>query len=233
MVDLELYRQQIGSFIQKLGQRGKKRSYKKNIHPCKNLINQQMFRICTYLFLGIIFVNIGCNMLGNSPPTKHARTDYLHSFTQDNCHNPNPTCWSYFTGNFFAHYLNGNGRNSGVRVFHLNVRKLQNKVAEIKNVIKDLNPHMFSLSECELQNSTNFEIGKLKVPGYNIHFPKSWNTHGYARIILYYKKSFDCPRIHELEDENLQTIWVKFGFKNSHNILLSIASGTKGLFLHL
>ena len=190
----------------------KKRNFKKNIHPCKTPINQKIFRICTYLILGIMLVNIGYNTLGNSPPTTSARSDYLHSYTQDNY---GWKCWSPFTGNFFAHYLNGNGRNSGVRVFHLNVRKLQNKVAEIKNVVKDLNPHMFSVSECELKNSTNFDIGKLKVPGYNIHFPKSWNIHGYARILLYYKKSFDCPRIHELEDDNLQTIWVKFGFKNS------------------
>ena len=112
--------------------------------------------------------------------------------------------------------MNGNGRNRGVRVHHLNIRKLQNKVSEIKNKVKELNPNLLSLSECDLKkNSPNFDIEKLKVPGYNIHLPKSWEVHGYARIILYYKKTFDCPRIPELEDDHLQTIWVKFGFKNS------------------
>ena len=93
---------------------------------------------------------------------------------------------------------------------------LENKVSEKKNVINELKPHLFSVSECELRkNSPNFNIEKLKVPGYNIHFPKSWDIHGYARVILYYKKTFECPRIYELEDEHLQSIWVKFGFKNS------------------
>ena len=83
-------------------------------------------------------------------------------------------------------------------------------------MIKELIPHMFSVSECELRkNSPNFSLEKLKVPGYNIHFPQSWDLHGYARVVLYYKKTFDCPRVPELEDEHLQSIWVKFGFKNS------------------
>ena len=93
--------------------------------------------------------------------------------------------WTNLTGNFFARYTNGNGRNTGVRVYHLNIRKLQNKVSEIKNVMKNLNPHMFSVSECELKQTPNFDIEKIKVPGYNIFFPKSWNIHGYARVILY------------------------------------------------
>ena len=75
---------------------------------------------------------------------------------------------------------------------------------------------MFGVSECELKiNSPNFDAEKLKVPGYNIHFPKSWEVHGYARVILYYKNNFECPRIPELENDHLQSIWVKFGFKNS------------------
>ena len=123
--------------------------------------------------------------------------------------------WSSLTGNFFARYINENVKYKGVRVFHLNIRKLQNKVSEIKNVMKELSPHMFSVSECEIRkNSPNFSLEKLKVPGYNIHFPKSWDLHGYARVILYYKKTFNCPRVPELEDEHLQSIWVKFGFKN-------------------
>ena len=172
-----------------------------------------MFWIRSYLLLGVIshvLVNIGSS---NCFESSLEEKSMFHLHTQKTYIRWN--FWSKFTGNFYARYMNGNSRDSGVRVFHLNIRKLQNKVSEIKNVLKDLNPHMFSVSECELKHSANFEIEKLKVPGYNIHFPKSWEAHGYARILLYYKKTFDCPRILDLEDEHLQTIWVKFGFKNS------------------
>ena len=124
--------------------------------------------------------------------------------------------WVQMFGNFYARYLHGNGKQKGVRVFHLNIRSLQNKVSEVKKIVKEQNPHLLSLSECELKKtSPNFNIEKLKVPGYNLHLPKSWDAHGYARVVLYSKKTFDCPRIAELEDDHLQTIWVKFGFKKS------------------
>ena len=104
----------------------------------------------------------------------------------------------------------------GIKEFHLNIRKIQNKVPEIKRVINELKPHLFGVSECEIRkNSPNFNIDRLKVPGYNIHFPKSWEAHGYARVLLYYKNTFECPRVPELEEDHLQSIWVKFGFKNS------------------
>ena len=120
-----------------------------------------------------------------------------------------------FCGNFYARYTYGNKINKGIRVFHLNIRKLQNKVTEVKSIVKELNPHLFGISECELRCSADFNIDKLKVPGYNLHMPRSWEEHGYARLVLYSKKGFECPRISELEDDHLQSIWVKFGFKNS------------------
>ena len=82
--------------------------------------------------------------------------------------------------------------------------------------MKESQPHFLGLSECELRkDSPNFNIDNLKVPGYNIYFPKSWDLHGYARVLVYYKKTIECCRVPELEDEHLQTIWIKFGFKNT------------------
>ena len=39
--------------------------------------------------------------------------------------------------------------------------------------------------------------------------------HGYARVAVYVKNSFEYVRVPELEDEHLQSIWVRGGFKNS------------------
>ena len=56
-------------------------------------------------------------------------------------------------------------------------------------------------------------MDKLKVPGYKLLLPQSWDKHGYARVAVYVKKSFDYVRVGELEDDHLQTIWIKGGFK--------------------
>ena len=120
------------------------------------------------------------------------------------------------TGNFYARYINGNGKEiRGVKVLHLNIRSLQNKIGEVKQIVKDHKPHLLGISECELfKESRGLNLDILKVPGYNLHLPQSWNDHGYARVVLYSKKPFTCQRISELEDSHLQSIWVKFGFKN-------------------
>ena len=94
------------------------------------------------------------------------------------------------------------------------IRSLQNKISEVKKIVKNERPHLLGLSECELKRDS-INIDSLKVPGHKLHFPKSWDLFGYARVVLYSNKSFDCLRISDLEDEHLQSIWVKFDFKNS------------------
>ena len=73
---------------------------------------------------------------------------------------------------------------------HLNVRSVGKKVFEIKNIVKEHSPHILGLSECELKKVGGFlDESKLKVPGYTLLFPKSWNCHGFARALVYVKKN--------------------------------------------
>ena len=126
--------------------------------------------------------------------------------------------WTCFTGNFYARYVNGNIVNSqkGLKVYHINIRSLKNKVEEVKSIVKDKKPHILGCTECELSNEHNEnQLSRLKVPGYQTLLPKSWVSHDYARVVVYVKNSLNYERVHELEDEHLQTIWVKAGFQNS------------------
>ena len=227
MIDIVLYRQRIGGFGQKT--KNKKflkynyfEAYKSEKYSdarksifSKSFWVRTLLIICTIISLSSQNENCAKNNIYETKIRLKTNVNYVvRLYPQQE--EIEWRIWSNLIGNFYARYMNGNGRTKGVRVYHLNIRKLQNKASEIKNVIKELNPHLFSVSECELRkNSPSFNMEKLKVPGYNIHFPKSWDAHGYARVVLYYKKTFDCPRIPELEDDHLQTIWVKFGFKNS------------------
>ena len=91
------------------------------------------------------------------------------------------------------------------------------KVSEVKNLIKQFNPNIFGLSECELVKN-NIDEQTLKIPGYDILFPKSWSQHGFARVVTYVKKTFSYEQILDLEDDLVQSIWLRGSFKNRKKI---------------
>ena len=122
------------------------------------------------------------------------------------------------TSNFLARYINGNPPR-GIKNMHLNVRSVGNKVFEIKNIVKEHSPHILGLSECELKKVGGFfDESKLKVPGYTLLFPKSWNCHGFARVLVYVKKNLEFEQVAELEDNLAQSVWIKASFKGSKKV---------------
>ena len=49
-------------------------------------------------------------------------------------------------------------------------------------------------------------------------YPKSWETHGFARVVVYVKKTFNYQQVHDLEDNLVQSVWLKGSFKNSRSL---------------
>ena len=120
--------------------------------------------------------------------------------------------------NFEARYLHGNiQRKKGILNMHLNIRSLQNKVYEVKQIIKENKPTILGLSECELLKD-KVEEKTLKIPGYKILFPKSWDRHGRARVVVYVKDSFKYQQVCDLEDEQIQSVWLKGSHRNTKEI---------------
>ena len=91
---------------------------------------------------------------------------------------------------------------------HFNIRSLRFKISEIRNIIQEEKPHVLGLSECELKKD-RVDPKTLKIPGYDILYPKSWDIHGFARVVVYVKKTFSYEQIHDLEDNLVQSIWLK------------------------
>ena len=103
----------------------------------------------------------------------------------------------------------------------MNIRSLGNKIAEVKNIVREHNPHVLGLSECELRKVGNmFDESKLKVPGYDLILPSSWSKHGFARVVIYVKKTLEYEQVEDLQDDLVQSIWVKAGFKNSKKLYI-------------
>ena len=122
------------------------------------------------------------------------------------------------TSNFKAKCVNGN-RSKGIQNAHLNIRSLKNKMCEVKNLVKEHSPNILGLSECELNKVNNhFDENKLKIPGYQILFPKSWTKHGFARVVVYVKTSLEYEQVTDLEDDTVQSVWLRGGFKNGKKI---------------
>ena len=120
--------------------------------------------------------------------------------------------------NFQARYLYGNiQKQKGIINMHLNVRSLRSKVMEIKNLIKIHNPHIFGVSETEL-NKDRVLVESLKIQGYDLLFPQSWSKYGFARVVVYVKKSFKYTQVSELEDDRVQSVWIKGGYDKSKGI---------------
>ena len=81
---------------------------------------------------------------------------------------------------------------------------------EVKCLVKEHNPHIFGISETELtQNSIGEK--ELKIPGYDVLFPDSWSRFGYARVLVYVRKTFKYAQIKDLQDDKVQTVWLKGG----------------------
>ena len=100
--------------------------------------------------------------------------------------------------NFRARYLNGNIQKSkGILNMHLNIRSLRHKVYEIKQIVKESKPTLIGLSECELSKDT-IDEKSLKVPGYRILYPKSWD-----RVVVYIRENLKYQQLLELEDETV------------------------------
>ena len=101
----------------------------------------------------------------------------------------------------------------GVESIHINIRSLFNKINEVKNIIKQEKPHVLGISEAELIKSYH-QKESLKIPGYDILLPKSWEDRGKARVVVYVKRGVHYEQIYDLEDIEVQSIWLKAGFKN-------------------
>ena len=192
MIDINMYRCRIGRFSQKLKIQKFSRFYGVESYSYEYKSSKRNRSLRTLLVIMKIFVPIAaCLSMPLFSPNFYAPAlnisgpleEFAHYETWDNRSGE-----VGMTGNFFARYLNGNGVKKspkGIRAFHLNIRSLLNKVCEVKRIVKETNPHILGLSECELKkNSPNLKIEKLKVPGYQIVFPKSWELYGYARVVV-------------------------------------------------
>ena len=108
--------------------------------------------------------------------------------------------------NFQAKIIHGN-----IKTIHVNIRSMFNKMKEVKQLVHKEKPHILGISEAELRKRSH-SLDHLKVPGYVLLLPKSWNNYGRARVVVYVKKTLEYEQLLDIEHEDIQSIWIKAGF---------------------
>ena len=234
MIEINLYRCRIGTFSQKF--RSKKSGFINRfdrVHQDRNgekLLSFLQFFLQAFLIWGLLTTGTANASLLKTQYSG-LNSDYFHGHVESHPEvvaqvdplqwgQPNLVVKRNLKTNFWARYINGNRQNQkGIKNLHLNIRSLANKVCEVKFLVQEHSPHIFGLSECELKKvDGKFDEERLKVPGYDLIFPKSWKKHGFARVVVYVKKSLQYEQVLDLEDDLIQSVWLRGGFKNTKKI---------------
>ena len=217
MIEANIFRIRIGMYnniVSRIAQPNRGRKFKKS----QGFRNQK--HLIIYLFsLQVVLLTLLLSslQLGNSATSRHASRGLLNSSTQ-------PTHYYHRRGkqqsvNFKAKLLHGNIKK-GIKNIHVNVRSICNKMGEIRLLAHKEKPHILGISEAELRNGAH-NLSDLKLPGYTLLLPKSWSLYGKARVVVYVKETLEFEQLLEIENKDVQSIWVKAGFKNSSKIYFS------------
>ena len=211
MIDIDLYRNRIGTFTHRCRTMKFLRKYEPTNDSANKAGRNTLTATKAVLKLLLILFLVSSPCSSNSEKPKLIQNQILSKKSQFLATvgdiSENIVIYNISkkeTANFKARYLYGNKQaiKRGIINMHLNIRSLRNKIFEVKNIVKQHNPHILGLSECELRKvGGHFDEDNLKVPGYNLLFPKSWTAHGFARTVVYVKKSLEVEQISDLEDD--------------------------------
>ena len=225
MISLVEYRSRIGQFCPSL--KSRKYLYRDYLYK-ENSFKESRGKPVYYLtqsFLRTVLLLLVLTLAWRAAPNTHPSSVLLTSCSVTS--KVTPYSWTVNTGgivisrtvgkqlgNFWARYKHGNKTNiKGLKNLHLNIRKIRNKVSEIRNIIKQETPNIFGPSECDLKKE-GFNTDTLKIPGYDVLFPQSWDAHGFARVLVYIKKTLSYEQVPDLEHDLVQSVWLRGGFKN-------------------
>ena len=143
--------------------------------------------------------------------------------------------------NKIMHIQNGNRKSLGYNIAAWNCNRGllkagdhdSNKLTEIKLFIEEKKPHLLGIIESDIHglNSranrrttfTTEEIHeKLKIDGYSIHLPDTWEAHHQARLIVYIKDEIKVKtKVLPVENNDLPTITFEIGLGREKKSLVN------------
>ena len=234
-ISLESYRQRIGCFSQTPYSRSKVRNV--FIKPRRNTFNLMLLFIRILLPLSLLILAPD-SFYSPSQLNKSTLNYKLHFNCEiDSILHPlwkTGISWSSSNdGNKLSHATNGNKRNMGYKYLSWNCGRgfiSENKLEDLKMFIGRHEPHAIGVSEVDLKRnennqdeaatnnfSTNQLYEKLSIDNYKIVLPKSWDTLGSARLVVYVHEDIKSVQLHPQDScyDHLQSITLEMGFGKS------------------
>ena len=150
MIDYAQYRSRTGLFVHS-------KSVSRPVEPSKQ---------CSNRFTMFLIILLMSTMKGENQSVACSSSPSIHRYSKEILGSSSVAVKvrvsgvftsNALSGNFFARCYNGNiAAKSGIKICHINVRSLKNKVDEVKSLISNLSPTVIGVSECELCNGVNF-----------------------------------------------------------------------------
>lgn len=212
-VDIVTYRYRIGTFV-----------FKNKVKNVKNKVKRTGNCRMTIMLLALKLMMI-CGPSPPPPPNISSPVNPPLSPMSGTANTSSSTSitWSYnCKTNALQHSLQGNRRNLGYKLASWNCNRglLRNvdeidsdKLVDIKLFIEEHKPHLLGIIETDLHgpNSRNlrkrsYEIDeiqdKLKIEGYKLEMPATWNAHDQTRLIVYISDEIKANRVDVLDEDN-------------------------------
>lgn len=117
-----------------------------------------------------------------------------------------------------------NFQHRGIHIGNLNIRHLKPKLDEVKILLNSSNKvDIFGL--CETFLKTNIDDKTISIDGYTIERKdrdaiSSIQTNNGGGILIYLANHIDYVRRHDLETDDIESVWVEIRVKNSKSFLL-------------
>ena len=183
-----------------------KSRYKFKCEPTKLKVKSCLSTVAIYLSILLI---VNCLLLNPSDGVKTRNTNFKSNLKKcliktDDLMKNQTFCWSQYglSINKIQKIINGNRRVVGYKLAMWNCSRglvqdgFSNKLVEIKQFIELKKRHCFAVIEaniyglqCQKERHRKYSTAeikeKLKIDGYKIEFPATWDTHGQARLICY------------------------------------------------
>ena len=105
----------------------------------------------------------------------------------------------------------------GLKVMHINIHYLFPKFDEIK-ILLGQNPDIDILCLCETFLNDSFSDSEFQLQGYQL-FRKDRKTNG-GGIAMYIKDSLTCLQRHELESDNVESVWLEIQQSKQKSFIL-------------
>ena len=230
MIDINLYRNRIGTFSQK-GSCRKEKCMKMFGSQSESIFGRSCFHGAQFIFK-LFLILVFLDNSGSMPVGQDYKNSSLNSGSMPVhevvrsvlCGQPRVVVNTYQTEdhNFQARYKYGNKRQHGIKILHWNKGSsfLQNKKDDLEVIIEKYRPHIFGLSEANLLSHQ--DLANVQFPEYNLHTcPTLSNTDlNVSRVLVYTHCSLIVKPRPDLMDNRVSAIWLEVGLPNRHKIIV-------------